>query len=62
MTQDELLQLLDGEEILKTLDIKTLVLDTMRDMPQEEFLDIFWEKLPALQSQYVKDYLYMKRT
>jgi hypothetical protein len=62
MTQEELNTLLAGEELLRTLDVKTLVLDIVREMPEEEMLTIFWDKLPQLKQEFVKDYLYMKRS
>ena len=62
MNKDELESLLDGDELLRTLDVKTLVLDIVRELPDEELLTIFWSKLPALTKDYVRDYLYMKRS
>ncbi len=62
MTKEELEALLDGEELLRTLDVKTLVLDIMRDLPEQELVTIFWNKLPELSKDYVRDYLYMKRS
>jgi hypothetical protein len=62
MNKDDLASLLDGEELLKTLDVKTLVLDIVRDLPDEELLIIFWDKLPKLTKDYVRDYLYMRRS
>lgn len=62
MTKDELNALLSGEELLRTLDVKTLVLDIVRELPDEELLSIFWAKLPDLTKEYVRDYLYMKRS
>jgi hypothetical protein len=62
MTKEELESLLAGEDLLRTLDVKTLVLDIVRDLPDEELLSIFWSKLPQLSKEYVRDYLYMKRS
>lgn len=62
MNKDELDSLLDGDELLRTLDVKTLVLDIVRELPDEELLTIFWSKLPNLSKEYVRDYLYMKRS
>lgn len=61
MTEEELNGLLNGEDLFQTLDVKTLVLDIVRDMPQDELMTIFRDKLPSLSPGYVKDYLYMKR-
>jgi hypothetical protein len=62
MTKEELESLLAGEDLLRTLDVKTLVLDIVRDLPDQELLSIFWSKLPQLSKEYVRDYLYMKRS
>jgi hypothetical protein len=62
MTKEELEALLAGEDLLRTLDVKTLVLDIVRDLPDQELLTIFWSKLPDLSKDYVRDYLYMKRS
>jgi hypothetical protein len=62
MTKEELESLLAGEDLIRTLDVKTLVLDIVRDLPDQELLTIFWSKLPQLSKEYVRDYLYMKRS
>ena len=62
MNKDELESLLDGEELIRTLDVKTLVLDIVRELPEEDLMKIFWDKLPELSKDYVRDYLYMKRS
>lgn len=62
MTKEELESLLAGEDLIRTLDVKTLVLDIVRDLPDQELLAIFWSKLPQLSKEYVRDYLYMKRS
>ncbi len=62
MTKEELESLLAGEDLIRTLDVKTLVLDIVRELPEEELLTIFWDKLPDLSKDYVRDYLYMKRS
>ena len=62
MTRDELEQILQGQELLKTLDVKTLVLDLMREMTEEDLVKIFWDRLDVLSADYVRDYLYMKRS
>jgi hypothetical protein len=61
MTKEELDTLLAGEELMRTLDVKTLVLDIVRDLPEDELAAIFWSKLPDLSKEEVRDYLYMKR-
>ena len=62
MTKEELDMLLNGEDLLRTLDVKTLVLDIVRELPEQELTSIFWSKLPDLTREYVRDYLYMKRS
>jgi hypothetical protein len=62
MTKEELELLLAGETMNSTLDVKTLVLDIVRELPDEELYAIFWSKLPALKPEFVRDYLYMKRS
>lgn len=62
MTKEELEALLSGQDLLRTLDVKTLVLDIVRELPEQELLSIFWDKLPELSKEYVRDYLYMKRS
>ena len=61
MTEEELNLLLAGGNLMHTLDVKTLVLDIVRDLSDEEILKIFWSKMPGLSKEYVRDYLYMKR-
>jgi hypothetical protein len=62
MTKNDLEELLGGDDLLRTLDVKTLVLDVVREMPPEELLDIFWAKIPEMEKEYVRGYLYMKRS
>lgn len=62
MTKEELEALVGGQDLLRTLDVKTLVLDIVRDLPEQELLTIFWDKLPELSKEYVRDYLYMRRS
>jgi hypothetical protein len=62
MTKDELESLLAGEALNSKLDVKTLVLDIVRELPEEELLTIFWNKLPELKPETVREYLYMKRS
>lgn len=62
MTPEELSQLLAGDSVNQTLDIKTLVMDIVRNMSDAEIQQIFYAKLPDLTSDYVKDYLFMRRS
>jgi len=62
MTEDELKKLLDGEDLLKKLDVKSLVIDHfMRNSTIEEAMEIFYKKLPLLEESYVRRFIYMKR-
>jgi hypothetical protein len=61
MQKEDLQILLEGEELLKALDIKTLVLDLVKEMPDEQVMGIFWDKLPTLEIETVREYLYMRR-
>lgn len=61
MTQDELFELLGHQDILRDLDVKTLVLDLVRErLDQDELLQLFWSHLPELDEAYVKDYFYRR--
>ena len=62
MTKDELNALLDGQELTQAVDVKTIVMDIVKDMDERELLEIFWEKLPEFSAEFVEDYLYMKRS
>ena len=62
VTQQELETLLDGQPLLQTLDVKTLVLDQLKTMRDEDLLDLFWDKLPNVSHEEVRGYLYMKRS
>lgn len=62
MTEEELAKILDGEELLKKIDVKTLVIDLfMRHSTMDDLLAIFKERLPNLEDSYVKRFIYMKR-
>ncbi len=61
MTEDELSKLLGGEKLEQVLDIKTLVLDQVRKMNDEELMIIFWSKLSEMSTEEIKDYYYMRR-
>jgi hypothetical protein len=62
MTEEQLEKLLDGEDLLKRLDVKTLILDLFnKHTTQEELVQFFMEKLPDLDESYVKRFFYMRR-
>ena len=62
MTPEELDAFLSGEDVSHTLDVKTLVLDLVRNMSDDEINQIFYSKLPDLTPDYLRDYLYMRRS
>lgn len=61
MTKDELNTLLEGEDLLGKLDVKTLVLDIVQEMSEEEIMTIFWSKLPDVTESTIRDYFFMRR-
>lgn len=62
MTEDQLQQLLDGEELIRRLDVKSLVIDLIsKQTSTEELINFFKSKLPELDEAYVKRFIYMKR-
>lgn len=61
VTKDELYQLLGHQDIQRDLDVKTLVIDLIREkFTQEEILELFWAHLNDLESTYVKGYFYRR--
>lgn len=61
MTQEELYRLLGHADVQKDLDIKTMVLDLIRErFSQEEILSLFWAHLSELDESYVRGYLYRR--
>lgn len=62
MTEEELKKLLCDKDLLKTLDIKSLVLDYFaKKSSMEQIVNIFYEKLPEFDEAYVKRFTYMRR-
>ena len=62
MTEQELSDVLEGNDLLTIIDIKTLVLDYyMRYADIDEIVSIFQTKLPDLDPSYVKRFIYMQR-
>ena len=61
LTKDELYKLMGHQDIHKDLDVKTLVLDLIREkMTQEEILSVFWEQLGDLDESFVRGYFYRR--
>lgn len=61
MTKEELYALLEGDDIVRVMDIKTLVLDLVRErMNQDELMALFWTHLPDMDEAFVRDYFYRK--
>jgi hypothetical protein len=61
MEKAEFLKLLGEKDLLTTLDVKTLILDLVKDLPQDELIRMFWEKLPELDESTLQEYLFMRR-
>jgi hypothetical protein len=61
MTPDALKALLGDTPLLNALDVKTLVLEQLRQYPPEWFLPFFEELLPDLSPETLADYLYIRR-
>jgi hypothetical protein len=61
MTENELNRILNGQELLQTIDVRTLVLDMVRNMNQEEWMALFWDKLDLVSEEQLKEYFYMRR-
>ena len=62
MTPEDLERILEADDLTKVIDVKTLVLDLVKDMSEEEILSIFWSKLDSLDPDFVRDYFYMRRS
>lgn len=61
LTPDDLYTLVGHTEIQKDLDVKTLVLDLIRErIPQDEIISIFWRHLEGLDEEFVKGYFYRR--
>lgn len=62
MKEEDLQKLLDGEDLLHRLDVKTLILDLInKHTSNEQIIQMFMDKLPELDEAYVKRFLYMIR-
>lgn len=61
MTPEELYTFLGHQDVAKDVDVKTLVLDIVRErMTNEEVHTIFWRYLSELDERFIKDYLYRR--
>jgi hypothetical protein len=61
MTREELYQLIGHEDLFKDLDVKTLVLDLMKEkVTREELLTLLWRHLPDLDEAFVSGYCYRR--
>lgn len=62
MKEEDLQKLLNGEDLLYKLDVKTLILDLInKHTNDEDIIKMFMDKLPDLDEAYVKRFLYMIR-
>lgn len=61
MTKEELYKILGHKEIQKDLDVKTLVLDLIREkLSPEDTLNLFLGHLENLDEDFVRGYLYRR--
>jgi hypothetical protein len=61
VTKEELFEILGHQDIEKDLDVKTLVLDLIRDkLTQEEIHELFWKHLGDLDQEFVRGYFYRR--
>jgi len=61
LQRSEIEAFLEGKPLHAVLDVKSMVLDQIRQMPQEELDALFWDKLPELSLSRVEEYLFMNR-
>ncbi len=61
VTEEELFAMLGHQDVHKDLDVKTLVLDLIREkLTQEEISDLFWKHLGDLDPDFVRGYIYRR--
>ncbi len=61
MTKDELYAMLGHQDVMKDVDVKTLVLDLIRKkLTPEEIMALFWNHLDDLDSEFVRGYFYRR--
>jgi hypothetical protein len=61
LRQEALYDLLGHQDVMKDLDVKTLVLDLIRERAsEEEILAIFWRHLEELDEAFIKGYFYRR--
>jgi hypothetical protein len=53
--------LLNGKPVEAVIDVRTLLIDQLKTLTQPQFNALFWEQLPQLSEQMVRNYLYMSR-
>lgn len=61
MNQAQLREILGKQSLFDRLDVRTLVIDLVRDMPRDEVEQLFMQKLPQLEESTLRDYFYMSR-
>lgn len=62
MTNEQLQQLLEGEDLAHSIDVRTLVLDELRQADNDRIMALFWELLPQVDDTKLQRYFYMKRS
>jgi hypothetical protein len=61
MTQEELYQLIGHQDIMRDVDVRTLVLDIIRKkLTQEQLLELLLEHLDSLDETFVRGYFYRR--
>lgn len=61
MTPEELYQLLGHTDIQQDIDVKTLVLDLVREkLTPEEIMSVFWTHLGDLEAEFIQGYFYRR--
>lgn len=61
MTQDDLERILEGKDLLNTIDIRTLILDILKNSPEDKISELFYSTLPDIDEDYLKRFFYMTR-
>jgi hypothetical protein len=57
MTPEELYEYLGHQQVVKDLDIRTMVLDMIREhYDEQDLLLLFWQRLPQLDETFLEEY------
>jgi hypothetical protein len=61
MTNDELEQLLQGQPLTETIDVRTVTIDLLKKADIEDLLPLFFQHLHSLKEEQLHGYFFMKR-